>query len=172
MILPRSESRSLTLRSAPLLLIARVRPSNYRVSERVNCSPSKSKRVNVRCCKSYPPPVTKREGGRKDFSSTCFSSLCGREEASVFKVCEFVYNCCACPPKLRKNARRKRQNFTNFNISKLIFALRLSLGTCIGISLKSEPRDHKFAGPCICCCCCSHFSLRSVLNSTRGSTHE
>ena len=38
-----------------------------------------------------------------------------REEAGVFKVREFVYICCARPPKLRL------PNFTNFNNSKLIF---------------------------------------------------
>ena len=45
----------------------------------------------------------------------------GREEAGVFEVREFVYICCARLPKLRQSARRKRQNFTNFNNSKLIF---------------------------------------------------
>ena len=46
-----------------------------------------------------------------------------REEAGVFKVREFVYICCARPPKLRQSARGKPQNFTNFNNSKLIFGL-------------------------------------------------
>ena len=46
-----------------------------------------------------------------------------REEAGVFKVCEFVYICCPSPPKLRQSARRICQNFTNFNNSKLIFSI-------------------------------------------------
>ena len=44
----------------------------------------------------------------------------GREEAGVLKVREFVYICCARPPTLRQSARRKHQNFTDFNDSKLI----------------------------------------------------
>ena len=44
-----------------------------------------------------------------------------REEAGVFKVYEFVYICCARPPKVRQSARGQSQNFTNFNNLKLIF---------------------------------------------------
>ena len=61
-----------------------------------------------------PPRLSRREATEAD-------SIRTREEASVLKVREFVYICCARPPKLRQSARRKRQNFTNFNNSKLIF---------------------------------------------------
>ena len=43
-----------------------------------------------------------------------------REEAGVLKVREFVYICFARPPRLRQSARRKHQNFTDFNDSKHI----------------------------------------------------
>ena len=67
----------------------------------------------------------------ESFLTCCehFSQLCdrAREEAGVFKVREFVYICCAHPPKLRQSARRKPQNFANSNNSKLIFGIELHL---------------------------------------------
>ena len=65
-------------------------------------------------------------------------SLGYREEAGELEVREFVYICCARCPTLRQSARRKHQNFTDFNDSKLISTPNFHFFNCFSVTFNEK----------------------------------